>query len=163
MAKPRVHEIAAEMGVESKVALATLQEMGEFVKTASSSVEPRGSPPARRTEASCRPGRRRKCCRGTEAGRSGSTRCAEACIRIRCAEARRPEARRSFGRAEAGRSEDRCGEAWSRQVGCWQGRSGGAEPCSVGSEACVEQARRGCRAEAGCSFGCRANAHAEDR
>ena len=45
MAKPRVHEIAAEMGVESKVALATLQEMGEFVKTASSSVEP---PVARR-------------------------------------------------------------------------------------------------------------------
>jgi translation initiation factor IF-2 len=33
------------MGVESKVALATLQEMGEFVKTASSSVEP---PVARR-------------------------------------------------------------------------------------------------------------------
>ncbi|WP_201614110.1 translation initiation factor IF-2 N-terminal domain-containing protein, partial [Gulosibacter hominis] len=45
MAKPRVHEIAAEMGVESKVALQTLQEMGEFVKTASSSVEP---PVARR-------------------------------------------------------------------------------------------------------------------
>ena len=45
MAKPRVHEIAAEMGVESKVALKTLQEMGEFVKTASSSVEP---PVARR-------------------------------------------------------------------------------------------------------------------
>ncbi len=45
VAKPRVHEIAAEMGVESKVALATLQEMGEFVKTASSSVEP---PVARR-------------------------------------------------------------------------------------------------------------------
>ncbi|NLT25433.1 MAG: GTP-binding protein, partial [Microbacteriaceae bacterium] len=45
MAKPRVHEIAAEMGVESKTVLATLQEMGEFVKTASSSVEP---PVARR-------------------------------------------------------------------------------------------------------------------
>ncbi|SJM48444.1 translation initiation factor IF-2 [Gulosibacter sp. 10] len=45
MAKPRVHEIAAEMGVESKVVLTTLQEMGEFVKTASSSVEP---PVARR-------------------------------------------------------------------------------------------------------------------
>ncbi|KAB1643601.1 translation initiation factor IF-2 [Gulosibacter chungangensis] len=45
MAKPRVHEIAAELGVESKVVLSTLQEMGEFVKTASSSVEP---PVARR-------------------------------------------------------------------------------------------------------------------
>lgn len=45
MAKPRVHEIASEMGVESKVALKTLEEMGEFVKSASSSVEP---PVARR-------------------------------------------------------------------------------------------------------------------
>lgn len=45
MAKPRVHEIAAEMGVESKVALETLRGMGEFVKSASSSVEP---PVARR-------------------------------------------------------------------------------------------------------------------
>ncbi|KAB1657299.1 translation initiation factor IF-2 [Pseudoclavibacter chungangensis] len=45
MAKPRVHEIAAEMGVDSKTALKTLQEMGEFVKSASSSVEP---PVARR-------------------------------------------------------------------------------------------------------------------
>ncbi|MDO5053547.1 MAG: translation initiation factor IF-2 N-terminal domain-containing protein, partial [Pseudoclavibacter sp.] len=45
MAKPRVHEIAAEMGVDSKTALRTLQEMGEFVKSASSSVEP---PVARR-------------------------------------------------------------------------------------------------------------------
>lgn len=45
MAKPRVHEIAAELGIESKVALQTLREMGEFVKTASSSVEP---PVARR-------------------------------------------------------------------------------------------------------------------
>ncbi|GGA58781.1 hypothetical protein GCM10011490_05920 [Pseudoclavibacter endophyticus] len=45
MAKPRVHEIAAEMGVESKTALKTLQDMGEFVKSASSSVEP---PVARR-------------------------------------------------------------------------------------------------------------------
>ena len=45
MAKPRVHEIASEMGVDSKTALKTLQDMGEFVKSASSSVEP---PVARR-------------------------------------------------------------------------------------------------------------------
>ncbi|MGO2684243.1 translation initiation factor IF-2 [Microbacterium sp.] len=39
-AKPRVHEIAAELGVDSKVALAKLKELGEFVKSPSSTVEP---------------------------------------------------------------------------------------------------------------------------
>ncbi|MEF2978176.1 translation initiation factor IF-2 [Subtercola sp. YIM 133946] len=45
MAKPRVHEIASELGVDSKVALAKLKEMGQFVKGPSSSIEP---PVARR-------------------------------------------------------------------------------------------------------------------
>ncbi|MDT0201134.1 translation initiation factor IF-2 [Nocardioides sp. AE5] len=40
MAKPRVHELAKEFGVESKVVLEKLKEMGEFVKSASSTVEP---------------------------------------------------------------------------------------------------------------------------
>ncbi|MGK9221590.1 translation initiation factor IF-2 N-terminal domain-containing protein, partial [Microbacterium barkeri] len=40
VAKPRVHEIAAELGVDSKVALAKLKELGEFVKSPSSTVEP---------------------------------------------------------------------------------------------------------------------------
>ncbi|MGI6878667.1 translation initiation factor IF-2 [Microbacterium sp. gxy059] len=40
MAKPRVHEIAAELGVDSKTALAKLKELGEFVKSPSSTVEP---------------------------------------------------------------------------------------------------------------------------
>ncbi|HLS93385.1 MAG TPA: translation initiation factor IF-2 [Microbacterium sp.] len=40
MAKPRVHEIAAEIGVDSKTALAKLKELGEFVKSPSSTVEP---------------------------------------------------------------------------------------------------------------------------
>jgi translation initiation factor IF-2 len=39
-AKPRVHEVASELGVDSKVALAKLKEMGEFVKGPSSSIEP---------------------------------------------------------------------------------------------------------------------------
>ena len=39
MAKVRVHELAKELGVESKVVLAKLKEMGEFVKSASSTVE----------------------------------------------------------------------------------------------------------------------------
>jgi translation initiation factor IF-2 len=40
VAKVRVHELAKEFGVESKVVLAKLGEMGEFVKSASSTVEP---------------------------------------------------------------------------------------------------------------------------
>src|SRR5215510_6732096 len=47
--KPRVHELAKELGVESKTVLAKLQEMGEYVKSASSTIEP---PVARRLRAS---------------------------------------------------------------------------------------------------------------
>ena len=32
MAKPRVHEIASELGIDSKTALEKLKAMGEFVK-----------------------------------------------------------------------------------------------------------------------------------
>ena len=32
MAKPRVHEIASDLGIDTKLALAKLKEMGEFVK-----------------------------------------------------------------------------------------------------------------------------------
>ena len=47
-AKPRVHEVAAELGIDSKVALDKLKEMGEYVKGPSSSIEP---PVARRLKA----------------------------------------------------------------------------------------------------------------
>ena len=40
MAKVRVYELAKELGMESKDVLAKLQEMGEFVRSASSTVEP---------------------------------------------------------------------------------------------------------------------------
>ena len=57
--KPRVHELAKELGVESKTVLAKLQEMGEYVKSASSTVE---APVARRLreamDASVQPPRR---------------------------------------------------------------------------------------------------------
>ncbi len=43
--KARVHELAKELGVESKVVLAKLKDLGEFVKSASSTVE---APVARR-------------------------------------------------------------------------------------------------------------------
>ena len=40
MAKVRVYELAKELGVDSKVALKKLNDMGEFVRSASSTVEP---------------------------------------------------------------------------------------------------------------------------
>ena len=40
MAKQRVHELAKELGMTSKEAISTLQELGEFVRGASSTVEP---------------------------------------------------------------------------------------------------------------------------
>ena len=40
MSKVRVYELAKELGVESKVVVAKLQEMGEFVRSASSTIEP---------------------------------------------------------------------------------------------------------------------------
>ena len=46
--KARVHELAKELGVDSKTVLAKLKEMGEFVKSASSTVE---APVARRLRA----------------------------------------------------------------------------------------------------------------
>jgi translation initiation factor IF-2 len=45
VAKVRVHELAKQLGMESKVVLAKLKEMGEFVTSASSTIEP---PVARR-------------------------------------------------------------------------------------------------------------------
>ncbi|MGB5016999.1 MAG: translation initiation factor IF-2 N-terminal domain-containing protein, partial [Candidatus Nanopelagicales bacterium] len=40
MAKTRVYEVARELGIDSKTAVAKLQELGEFVKSASSTIEP---------------------------------------------------------------------------------------------------------------------------
>lgn len=37
--KPRVYDLAAEFGVQSRAVMAKLQEMGEFVRSASSTVE----------------------------------------------------------------------------------------------------------------------------
>ncbi len=47
MANPRVHEVAADLGVESKIVLEKLKAMGEFVKGPSSSIAP---PVARRVK-----------------------------------------------------------------------------------------------------------------
>src|SRR2546421_8397463 len=51
--KARVHELAKELGVESKTVLAKLKDMGEFVKSASSTVE---APVARRLRAALEAG-----------------------------------------------------------------------------------------------------------
>ena len=40
MAKVRVYELAKELGVDSKKIMTTLTEMGEFVRSASSTIEP---------------------------------------------------------------------------------------------------------------------------
>ncbi|MET0302991.1 MAG: translation initiation factor IF-2, partial [Microbacteriaceae bacterium] len=48
MANPRVHEIASELGIDSKLAMDKLKDMGEFVKSPSSSIAP---PVARRLKA----------------------------------------------------------------------------------------------------------------
>ena len=40
MAKVRVYELAKELGVESKTLLQHLKEQGEFVRSASSTIEP---------------------------------------------------------------------------------------------------------------------------
>ncbi len=48
MANPRVHEIASELGIESKIVLEKLKDMGEFVKGPSSSIAP---PVARKVKA----------------------------------------------------------------------------------------------------------------
>ncbi len=49
MAKMRVHELAAELGVDAKAVLVRLRELGEFVKSPSSSIE---DPVARKVRAS---------------------------------------------------------------------------------------------------------------
>ena len=46
MAKARVYELAKELGVDSKTVLEKLKDMGEFVKSASSTVEAPGRPQA---------------------------------------------------------------------------------------------------------------------
>ena len=78
MAKVRVYELAKELGVDSKALMAKLSELGEFVRSASSTIEapgpqralgfgPSGAAAATRSAAtmagaitSIRPGQRRR-------------------------------------------------------------------------------------------------------
>ena len=63
-AKARVHEIAAELGIDSKRTLEKLKEIGEFVKGPSSTVEP---PVVRKLKAAFRRRRHRPRSRRREA------------------------------------------------------------------------------------------------
>src|SRR5947208_11997576 len=62
--KARVHELAKELGITSKTVLAKLKEQGEFVKSASSTVE---APVARRLREALTPAS------GGTGGASGGT------------------------------------------------------------------------------------------
>ncbi|MCG7422497.1 translation initiation factor IF-2 N-terminal domain-containing protein, partial [Micrococcus sp. ACRRV] len=61
MAKVRVHELAKELGITSKEALSTLKDLGEFVSSASSTIEPpvvkklRGAYPGAGAKGSAKP------------------------------------------------------------------------------------------------------------
>ncbi|WP_262403049.1 translation initiation factor IF-2 N-terminal domain-containing protein, partial [Actinomadura sp. CNU-125] len=71
MAKVRVYELAKEFGVESKVVMAKLQEMGEFVRSASSTIE---APVVRRLTEAFQNGSSSK--QGDKRGATGRTRAA---------------------------------------------------------------------------------------
>ena len=79
MAKTRVYELAKELGVESKTVLSTLKDMGEFVRSASSTIEP---PVERRLK--------------EKFGSDGS--CVQARSEERCPQSSRPRCRRVASR-----------------------------------------------------------------
>ena len=65
MAKVRVYELAKEFGVESKIVMGELEKMGEFVRSASSTIE---APVVRRLKEQFSGGARQ----GRQSDRSGS-------------------------------------------------------------------------------------------
>src|ERR1700722_4992762 len=67
VAKVRVYELAKEFGVESKVVMTKLEEMGEFVRSASSTIE---APVVRKLKESLNSGSARRG-RGAGGGASG--------------------------------------------------------------------------------------------
>ncbi|MGD0687977.1 MAG: translation initiation factor IF-2 N-terminal domain-containing protein, partial [Streptosporangiaceae bacterium] len=76
MAKVRVYELAKEFGVESKAVMARLQEMGEFVRSASSTIE---APVVRRLkeELAAQQPKQAPAGKTAQAGKSGSQRPAQ--------------------------------------------------------------------------------------
>ena len=108
--KARVHELAKELGVESKTVLAKLKEMGEFVKSASSTVE---APVARRLRAAL------------EAGSAPAPARAAAGAYVRGGGARR---RRTPGFRPTGPTEEGAGEEGTPGTRCAAGGQAGERP-----------------------------------
>ncbi len=122
--KLRVHELAKQLGVTSKELLATLKEKGEFVKTASSTIEPpvvkkmkehyaslgittnHEAPAAKSTQSTpaAKPG----------APKPGAGGAKSACQTWTCRETRCSETRCY--------RETWCCEAWCPETGCWDRR-----------------------------------------
>ncbi|MBM4512613.1 hypothetical protein GS438_03830 [Rhodococcus hoagii] len=105
--KARVHELAKELGVTSKELLARLKEQGEFVKSASSTVE---APVARRLRESFR--------RRTRSPRVANRRVRR---RARCYRSFRPQAGCPASRPQAGTGRPRgarsCGSRRTERTG----------------------------------------------
>ena len=68
MAKVRVYELAKEFGVESKAVMAKLEEMGEFVRSASSTIE---APVVRRLKEAFSAKAAEQAAQGVQGSRSG--------------------------------------------------------------------------------------------
>src|ERR1700742_4549762 len=66
VAKVRVYELAKEFGVESKVVMTKLEEMGEFVRSASSTIE---APVVRKLKESLNSGSAKPAAGGRDQGR----------------------------------------------------------------------------------------------
>jgi translation initiation factor IF-2 len=105
VAKVRVYELAKEFGVESRTVMVKLQEMGEFVRSASSTIE---APVVRRLKEAFGPEGGKQ---GQDAGRAGSG-------------SATPRPGRPGG-APAGNGQPGSGQAGSGQSGNGQGNRGG--------------------------------------
>src|ERR1700749_1430796 len=86
VAKVRVYELAKEFGVESKAVMTKLEEMGEFVRSASSTIE---APVVRRLKEAFNGGAPRGA-RSGRPGAAGSVRAGAACATGRRVTAWRP-------------------------------------------------------------------------
>ena len=111
MAKVRVHELAKELGITSKDAVTKLQELGEFVRSASSTIEA----PVVRKLRNAYPD-----AAAAEVGSSGgspqasvATPAARPASRPRCAQPRRPPPRTPQHRQHRLRLRPRCGDLFS--------------------------------------------------
>ncbi|HWG03079.1 MAG TPA: translation initiation factor IF-2 N-terminal domain-containing protein, partial [Trebonia sp.] len=136
VAKVRVYELAKEFGVESKAVMAELEKMGEFVRSASSTIE---APVVRRLKESfagnaAKPGRQGQRSGGSAEHRPGPS-------------GQRDQGGRDFGgrdRSGDGRRGDRDGaRAAGAPAAAAPGGQGGASPRQTATETSVPAASGG--------------------